>query len=570
MKTKSIVFSLIIFSILTTSCKSCKEKAFEQPTIEVTGYSLKELPGEYTYLEIDMLVHNNDDREAHIKNVEYQVEIEGITSETETETIDKDILTDTPLELTLPLTLLTNDAIKLLAKLDAGELLNYHATGTFHVDDPIIKLFDLAIDVSGTADVEAGFEDFYEKPEITLENINGTYKDNGNTYTFDFDITTGIQNTDTRGITADKVEYTVTVAGKESEPQTYTSEFIISGNGSISLTLPMSMILNSADGETLANAVNSGSVQYSVEGKIHVIKIDETTSDFILPLYITGTTEIDLRNFFTQPTIEITGYTLLELPGDYTNLTIDMTLTNNDTRSAYITDVNYQVDIDGVMSQTENELINQTLTGSGTLDLTLPLTLLTDDAVELLTRLDAGETLPYHATGIFHINDPILELFDFPIDITGNAIIDVGFDDFYQQPETTVNSFSGTYTSTFTTVTFNLMVDCTVQNMDSRAVDIDQVEYIVTVEGVVSNTHFYNTPIFIAGNGSINLNLPVTLTVPIAQSSSLISALSDGYANYIVEGTFHAVQVDGGAVDFVLPLYDEGTAPVTSFSPGKK
>jgi hypothetical protein len=161
-------------------------------------------------------------------------------------------------------------------------------------------------------------------------------------------------------------------------------------------------------------------------------------------------------------------------------------------------------------------------------------------------------------------------LFDFPIDITGNAIIDVGFDDFYQQPETTVNSFSGTYTSTYTTVTFNLMVDCTVQNMDSRAVDIDQVEYIVTVEGVVSNTHFYNTPIFIAGNGSINLNLPVTLTVPIAQSSSLISALSDGYAAYIVEGTFHAVQVDGGAVDFVLPLYDEGTAPVTSFSPGKK
>ncbi len=581
MKIKHIVIMLIAFGMLTiSSCK--KEDLFEQPTIEVTGYTLLELPGEFTYLEIDMELINNDDREAHIADVVYEVVIEGITSETMEYDVDQDILIDTPLELTLPLTLKTNEAVKLLAKLDAGEELTYTATGTFHVDDPILKLFDLPINVSGTATVDAGFEDFYEQPEVTVDEISGTIEDNGTTFTFEFDVTNTVQNMDPRGAVIDEVEYTVMIGDLESETHLYTTEISIDGNGTVSLTLPVTFNLSGLEGEALAASIDDGTVEYSIEGTFHVIWAEGFANpvDFVLPLYVTGNTSIDLGDFFEQPTIEVTGYELLELPGEYTQLNINMTVTNNDTREAFITDVDYQVEIEGIMSQPEQEDINQTLLVGTPLELTLPLTLLTNDAIQLLILLDAGESLNYHATGTFHVDDAFLELFDFPIDITGTATVEVGFDDFYEQPETTVNTITGTYTVNGypipTSYTFNLDVDCSIQNMDTRAVIIDEVEYMVTVEGNLSETHLYSdaypaTTISIAGNETIQLTLPLTLNLSTTQGAALIAAIANngGYADYIVEGTFHAIDVDGSVVDFFLPLYDEGGADASQISLAK-
>ncbi len=554
---------------------SCKKKdLFEQPTIEVTGYTLLELPGEYTYLEIDMKVTNNDDREAHIKNVEYQVVIEGITSELEKEDIGKEILIDTPLELTLPLTLLTKDAIQLLVKLDAGEELSYSATGTFYVDDPILKLFDFPIDVQGNAYVEAGFDDFYKQPEVTIDDISGDYSNNGTTYTFDFDVTNTVKNMDSRSVTIDEVEYTVTIEGTESETHLYSSSYStdisIAGDGTISLNLPVTLNLNSAEGEALASAVDDGTVNYTVEGTFHATKVDGSTVDFILPLYITGSTSVSLGDFFEQPTIEVTGYTLLELPGEFTQLDITMLVTNNDTREALITDVDYQVEIEGIMSETEEVDINQTLLVGTPLELTLPITLVTNDAAQLLTILDAGEELNYHATGTFHVDEPVLNLFDLPIDITGTATVDAGFEDFYQQPETTVETISGTYViNNINSYTFNLDVNCSIQNMDTRYVTMDEIEYVVFVEGQESETHYYSstylTDLTILGSETILLTLPVTLNLNGAEGAALISALGDGTADYIIEGTFHAIDAEGFTppVDFILPLYDEGTTDAT-------
>ncbi|MCF6367074.1 MAG: LEA type 2 family protein [Bacteroidales bacterium] len=575
MKNRSLILIIFVLGIITvSSCK--KDKLFEQPTIEITGYTLKELPGEYTYLEIDMIVTNNDDRDAHIKDVEYQVEIEGVTSETEKQTIDKEI-SDTPLELTLPLTLLTNDAVKLLAKLDAGEQLNYTATGTFHVDDPILKLFDLPIDVTGTANVEAGFEDFYEQPEVTVDNISVKYTGTNKAgATFDFDVACTVQNMDSRGITIDEVEYVVYIEGIKSVTHlysdSYSSEFSIAGNGTESLNLPVTLNLNSEDGTTLAQAIESGTINYSVEGTFHAVKVDGTTVDFVLPLYVTGNVSADVvSNLFQQPTIEITGYTLLELPGEFTNLEIAMIVTNNDIREAFIKDIEYQVDIEGVISETEQVVINQTLLTDTPLNLTLPLTLLTTDALQLLTILDAGQSLNYHATGVFHVDEPVLDLFDLPVDITGTASVDVGFEDFYEQPETTVNSINGSYTTSGFPVpvsyTFDLDVNCDIQNMDSRDVIIDEVEYVVYVEGKQSETHLYSdtysTDLSIAGNGTVSLTLPVLLILNSTEGLQLAQALLDGYADYVIEGTFHVINADGTAADFVLPLYDEGTVPAS-------
>ncbi len=577
-KMKDFVILLIVLGTITMS--SCRKKdLFEQPSIEVTGYTLLELPGEYTYLEIDMIVTNNDSREAQIKDVEYQVVIEGVTSELEEEVIDKEILVDTPLELTLPITLLTREAIQLLAKLDAGENLNYEVTGVFHVDEPILKLFDLPIDVQGTAFVEAGFEDFYEQPEVTVDDISGTFSDNGTTYTFDFDVTNTIENMDPRSVTIDEVEYIVFIEGIESETHlysdSYSTDVTIAGNGTISLMLPVTLNLNSDEGEALANAIDDGTVDYAVEGIFHAVNVDGTAVDFFLPLYITGNTTVNLGDFFEQPTIEVTGYTLLELPGEYTYLDIDMIVTNNDTREAYITDVNYQVVIEGVTALPEQEDINQTLLAGTPLELTLPLTLLTNDAIELLTVLDAGEELEYTVTGTFHVDDPILNLFDFPVDITGTATVEVGFEDFYEQPETTVNDISGEYTINGypvpTSYTFDFDVNCTVENMDTRDVVIDEVEYIVFIEGNESETHWYSdtysTDISIAGGGTVLLTLPVTLNLSTAEGVALVAALTDGFADYIIEGTFHVIEVDGVTADFLLPLYDTGSVPVTLIAP---
>jgi len=565
---------LVIMSlqlILINSCK--KENLFEQPQVTVTGFSLRELPGEMTYLDIELQVQNNDSREAEIADIEYQVTIEGVVSETENEDINQVLTTTEALNLTLPLSLKTSDAIKLLAMLDAGEELDYQVSGTFHVDDPIIKLIDLPLDIEGSAYVEAGFEEFYEQPDVTVDSIEAGYQDAGSEYIFDFNVSCTVQNMDPRSVSVDEVEYRVTIEGHESATHLYSDSYSASisldGNGSAKLTLPVSLSLSEAEGEALALAIADGSVEYTVEGTFHVEQLEGTAADFYLPLYLEGSVSSSiLSSMFRQPDVEVTGYTLLELPGDSTHLDLTLLVTNNDSREALITDITYVVEIEGLVSSEENVDINKRMLPGTPLELTLPLDLLTNDAIELLTRLDAGESLAYHVTGTFHVDEPVVNLFDLPIDISGTAIVDAGFEDFYEQPEITVNSISSTYKiNGFTSYTFNLDVACSVHNVDIRAATIDEVEYVVYVEGNKSNTHYYSTTysenLEMAGDETKDLNLPVTLNLSITNGAALVLALADGSADYIIEGTFHVILVDGSTADFKLPLYDSGTVPVS-------
>jgi hypothetical protein len=435
---------LIVLSLFFMfSCD--KSKLFEQPTVEVTGFELKELPGEFTYLNINVRVTNNDRREALIKDIEYSAVIEGFTAETETVEINQMILTDEPLALTLPLTLTTKDAVQLLKLLDQGQELAYVVTGTFHVDEPVKNLFDLPIDIEGTAIVDVGFEDFYEQPDVTVDEIDITSSQSGtDTYTYTFDVLCTVLNNDTRAVTMDEVEYVVSIEGIESEmhlyTDTYTSDLSIAGGGSVSLTLPVTIVMNATEEAAFSAAVESGTLDYVVQGTFHAITVDGSVTDFFLPLYVTG--NIQVQSLFKQPDITVNS-----ISGDYT--------------------------ING-----------------------------------------------------------------FPIP-TGYS--------------------------------FDLDANTTVQNMDSRSVVIDEVEYVVTVEGVVSATHWYSdtysTNLSIAGSGSVSLLLPVLLNLGVTEGATLVSGLADGTAAYVIEGTFHAVEVDGVAVDLNLPLYDTGTCPVTVIQP---
>ncbi|NOZ34811.1 MAG: hypothetical protein GXO80_05895 [Chlorobi bacterium] len=437
MKTKNLVIILTVLGTITLF--SCKNKdLFEQPTIDVTGFSLQELPNEYTHLNVDMLITNNDKREAQIADASYQVVVEGVTSEPMTSDINKEILVGTPLELTLPLTLKTADAIKLLAKLDKGEKLDYSVTGTFHVDEPVLKRFNLPIDVQGTADVKAGYADFYKQPEVTVTKLDlVSTVDSTAGFTYHFNVTCDVKNTDTHSVTIDELKYTVDIAGIESEESTYTKTIAINGGATQTLTLPVTIILTSDQETDFANAIASGTVDYSAEGTFHAIKVDGATTDFILPLYVTGSISVA---------------------------------------------------------------------------------------------------------------------------------------DMFEQPDITVNTIDGTYTVNgtipYNTYSFYLNVNTTIENLDPRDVVISEIEYVVTVEGVQSETHYYtdtySSNLSIAGGASVNLTLPVNfLDMSNAEGAALLAALGDGSADYTIDGTFHAISVDGSAADLYLPLHDTGSVPIT-------
>jgi len=283
---------IIVLGLFTIgSCK--KEKLFVQPSIEVTGYTLKELPGEKTYLEIDMLVTNNDSREANIADVKYTVVIEGITAETEKVDLNQKILVGTPLKLKLPLTLVTNEAIELLSKLYKGEELEYVVTGTFHVSDPVLKLFDLPIDITGTAKIDSGIEDLYVQPDITINNFDWRYSINGITsYTVNINANCSVKNKDTRNVVIDEVEYVVTIEGVKSETHLYSNSYStvinIARGETISLTLPVLLNLNPIEGAALVLGLGDGTANYLISGNFHAIKVDGTSVNFFLPLYNTG------------------------------------------------------------------------------------------------------------------------------------------------------------------------------------------------------------------------------------------------------------------------------------------
>ncbi len=566
---------LIILSLIALfSCSI--EDLFKQPQVEVSGYSLLGLPRDTAYLEIDMLITNMDKRQVHVADVEYQVVLEGITLPTQSTLLDMDIYPDSTIDMTLPLSMVTSDAIKVLAKLDAGEELDYTVTGIFHVDDPVFKLFDLPLNVSGTATVDAGYEDFYAMPTVTLTDIKGNFTSNGSdSYVFDFEVSCAIHNNDVRGATIEDVDYTVNIEGITTDlhhlSDSYPKGLTIEGSGDDTLTLPIMLTLDATAGAQLATAIQDSNIDYIVEGIFHATEVDSISSDFSLPLYLSGNTSADiLSTLFVQPSVEILAYSLLQLPCDTTYLEIDMILTNNDTRTAHISDVDYQVNIEGVESLVENVNINQTIAATP-LELSIPLTFLTADAISLLSKLDAGEELDYHAVGTFHIDDPILEAFDLPLDIEGSASIEVGYEEFYIKPELTLVDIVGDFTENGQgSYIFDFDVTCLVQNMDTRSVTLDDIDYLVYIEGIASEAHKYSDayidPLELSASGTDTLTLPVTLTLNATKGAQLAQAIKDGSIDYELKGLISVTHVNGSPLAFSLPLTLSGNTEADIFA----
>jgi len=145
----------------------------------------------------------------------------------------------------------------------------------------------------------------------------------------------------------------------------------------------------------------------------------------------------------------------------------------------------------------------------------------------------------------------------------------------FEQPDVTVVSYTGTYTKNGfpvpTSYTIHLTAHCTIKNMDDRSAEIDEVDYIPTIEGQVAEHELYSdtypgTTISINAGETLNMDLPVTLNLNNVEGASLVSKLQDGTADYIIDGTFHTLKVDGASNVFQLPLYETGSVPITSFT----
>jgi hypothetical protein len=279
----------------------------------------------------------------------------------------------------------------------------------------------------------------------------------------------------------------------------------------------------------------------------------------------------DLKNFFEQPTVEVEDFSLRELPGDMTKLDLNVTITNNDHREGNIGNTTYTAVIEGIESEAMEYALNETIPVDTPLQTILPLDITTDGAAYLLSKLENGEELTYQVTGTFHEIDRNLDL---PIDITGTALVEVGYEEYFEQPEVTVNDVTGTYSINGmppSSYTFDLMVNCDVQNMDVHSATIDEVEYIVYLEGVPSDTELYepDPDIFIDSHGepgdTVNLDLPVVFNTNTSEGATIVAGASDdGKVAYIVEGTFHAMtELNDEPADFYLPLYVTGETSAT-------
>jgi len=265
--------------------------------MEIIGYSLLEFPDDSIHLEIEVQITNNDHRTVNIDEIAYQISIEGIMAKPEKVKISQEFSPETPLILDLPLSVATHDALSLFSQIESGEELAYQVTGTIHFDDPILKLFDIPLNVTGSASVDIGYEDFYTEPEVEISDIEVDFTlINLTTYQFDFTVTLSVVNENPYAITVDEMNYTVDIEGIVSDPGRYTdlnsSPFYIEADQSGSLQIPIVFTLALADGLALINALSDVIFAYEVVGDLHVIDVSGFPVDITIPYTKSGEFEI--------------------------------------------------------------------------------------------------------------------------------------------------------------------------------------------------------------------------------------------------------------------------------------
>ena len=291
------------------------------------------------------------------------------------------------------------------------------------------------------------------------------------------------------------------------------------------------------------------------------------------------------ENFFKQPKLKILSVQLLELPTDTTKLSITAKVINLDRKAAVVKKIDYTVSFpdDDVVSEMMTYEQDLALAGNDNVTQTFPLTITTEGAGKLLKKLVQGQTLAYQVQGDFVVHNAIAGTLTLPVDVSGDASVEIGYESFFEQPQVVVDNYVvedinwGPPPFYLPPISADLKADITVTNMSAYSATITEVQYLVKIEGTSATQYetygdepaeaefiigpYDNDP----GNPSDTKKLTaLPFTMPATVAALFAGKLGqDVEVDFEVIGTIQAtVQFGLTEIDFSLPLHAAETTTV--------
>ena len=195
-------------------------------------------------------------------------------------------------------------------------------------------------------------DDFFDQPTVTVNSYE-LLEPPGSEVRLMMEC--NIKNNDSHDGDVKSIVYTVTLEGVESKQMTNTNAFTMNGGATITTNLAVTFTTSNAL-PLLLKIAGGQPLSFSVNGKF---RADTFLGMKTLTLDTSGSSDltVDLDDFFLQPVItmdESAGFVLtaVSLTGGSATIAIDTTyITNLDSHSATVIQVDYQVDIEGAQSK---------------------------------------------------------------------------------------------------------------------------------------------------------------------------------------------------------------------------
>jgi hypothetical protein len=278
---------------------------------------------------------------------------------------------------------------------------------------------------------------------------------------------------------------------------------------------------------------------------------------------------------FAQPELVYNSYRLVGLPGEYTDLIVNVDVRNRDDRDGDIRKVVYTAIVEGVPSEQMTYTTRFKLpAGSLKTNMDMELRFTTANAVSLLEKLKNGTNLEYRVTGTFDADTVIGEM-TLDLDTSGSAVVETDIDDYFRQPGVAVQrvGFAGS-TTPVPGSDLNLLIEAILTNNAPQQATFKSATYVVTLEGGLTSKEktYAPTAFTMAAAGEVGSDvfkndLPTAFGVTLANAASFNALVGKigGSVAYTIRGTMTvSADLGDGPFDFVLPLSVSGTAPLVA------
>jgi hypothetical protein len=301
----------------------------------------------------------------------------------------------------------------------------------------------------------------------------------------------------------------------------------------------------------------------------------------LLGLAVLGlSTAVTCNPSFTQPGLTYRSYRLLELPGAFTKLRVNVDVQNRDDRDGDIKKVVYRATVEGVVSEEMTYDTRFTLKAGATANMDMPVTFTTTGAVALLEKLQNGANLNYTVAGKFYASTSFGD-FELNLAAGGSAVVECDIDDYFVQPEVQVEKIyydgpTSPYTGNplsplVSEMKFKAVVNLT--NQAAYGATFKSARYTITLEGgLTSNEQTYASEFAIAATGASGSlvrrdDMPATFAVNTSNAASFVTLAGKigQQVQFTARGTMTlTADLGAGPVEFVLPLATSGQTLLTA------